>query len=43
MRLHGRQSDAQLEQLLTALGESATAMLFHCTVCATHLAYLDAS
>lgn len=34
---------AQLEQFLTHLGEGATAMLFRCTVCGTHLAYADAS
>ncbi|MFK0013495.1 CbrC family protein [Streptomyces sp. NPDC091027] len=43
MRLHGRHNDAQLERLLTHPGESATAMLFHCTVCRTHLTHLDAS
>ncbi|MFJ3633187.1 CbrC family protein [Streptomyces sp. NPDC090112] len=43
MRLHGWRDDAQLEQFLTHLGESATAMLFQCTVCGTHLAYVDAS
>ncbi|MDF9807239.1 uncharacterized protein CbrC (UPF0167 family) [Streptomyces sp. HB372] len=43
MRLHGWRDEAQLEQFLTHLGESATAMLFRCTVCRAHLAYVDAS
>ncbi|MET9725469.1 CbrC family protein [Streptomyces zaomyceticus] len=43
MRLHGWRNEAQLEQFLTHLGESATAMLFRCTVCRAHLAYVDAS
>jgi uncharacterized protein CbrC (UPF0167 family) len=43
MRLDGWRDEAQLEQFLTHLGESATAMLFRCTVCTAHLAYADAS
>jgi uncharacterized protein CbrC (UPF0167 family) len=43
MRLDGWHDEAQVEQFLTHLGESASAMLFRCTVCSTHLAYVDAS
>jgi uncharacterized protein CbrC (UPF0167 family) len=34
---------SQLENFLTHLGQGASAMLFRCTVCGTHLAYIDAS
>lgn len=43
LRIGGWHDAAQLEQFLTHLGEGATAMLFRCTVCGTHLAYADAS
>lgn len=44
LRLGGGWHDAaQLEQFLTHLGEGATAMLFRCTICGSHLAYADAS
>ncbi|OPF79346.1 hypothetical protein VT50_0216845 [Streptomyces antioxidans] len=43
MRLDGWHDEARLEQFLTHLGEAATAMLFRCTVCGDHLAYVDAS
>lgn len=43
MRLHGWPDEAQLDQFLTHLGASATAMLFRCTVCGRHLAYVDSS
>jgi hypothetical protein len=39
----GRRGEARLDQFLAHLGAGpASAMLFHCTVCPTHLAYLDA-
>lgn len=38
-----RHDENQLESFLTHLGESATAMLFRCTACGTHLACTDAS
>jgi hypothetical protein len=31
-------AEDQLEHFLTHLGDGATAMLFRCTVCGTHLA-----
>ncbi|MER7485882.1 CbrC family protein [Streptomyces sp. NPDC126497] len=43
LRLDGRHDEARLERFLTRLGEGASAMLFRCTVCGTHLAYADAS
>ncbi|MEV0241999.1 CbrC family protein [Streptomyces sp. NPDC050674] len=43
MRVDGRHDEARLEHFLTSLGEGASAMLFRCTVCGTHLAYVDAS
>jgi uncharacterized protein CbrC (UPF0167 family) len=43
LRLGGGRDEAQLEQFLTHLGDSATALLFRCTVCTTHPAYVDAS
>ncbi|WP_371749783.1 CbrC family protein [Streptomyces sp. NBC_01283] len=43
LRMSGWHDAAQLERFLTHLGEAATVMLFRCTVCATHLAYTDAS
>jgi uncharacterized protein CbrC (UPF0167 family) len=43
LRADMRLDERQLEQFLTHLGESATSMLFRCTVCSTHLAYVDAS
>jgi uncharacterized protein CbrC (UPF0167 family) len=43
MRLGGWRDQGQLEQFLTHLGDSAIALLFRCTVCGTHLAYVDAS
>ena len=41
--MNGWHEAAQLEPFLAHLGEGATAMLFRCTVCGTHLAYADAS
>ncbi|MFD5279131.1 CbrC family protein [Streptomyces rubrogriseus] len=43
LRLGGWHDAARLEQFLTHLGEGASAMLFRCTTCGTHLAYADAS
>ncbi|MFI9723856.1 CbrC family protein [Streptomyces sp. NPDC052396] len=43
LRLDGWHDPSQLEHFLTQLGEGATAMLFRCTACGTHLAYADAS
>ncbi|WTE75332.1 CbrC family protein [Streptomyces sp. NBC_01615] len=43
MRLDGWHDTQQLEQFLTRLGQAASAMLFECTICGTHLAYPDAS
>ncbi|WP_406733534.1 CbrC family protein [Streptomyces sp. NBC_01794] len=43
LRMGGWHDSARLEYFLTHLGEGATAMLFRCTVCGTHLAYADAS
>ncbi|MEU8952751.1 CbrC family protein [Streptomyces sp. NPDC048518] len=43
LRLGGWHDAGQLEQFLTHLGEDATAMLFRCTACGTHVAYADAS
>ncbi|MFF5494196.1 CbrC family protein [Streptomyces aquilus] len=43
LRLGGLHDAAQVDQFLTHLGESATAMLFRCTACGAHLAYADAS
>ncbi len=43
MRLDGWHDESRLERFLTRIGEDATAMLFRCTVCGTHLAYTDAS
>ncbi|MCS0605693.1 CbrC family protein [Streptomyces sp. LP11] len=43
LRMDGWRDPAQLEQFLTHLGEGATAMLFRCTTCGTHLTYADAS
>ncbi|GAB3949320.1 CbrC family protein [Streptomyces sparsus] len=43
LRTNDWHDTAQLEQFLTHLGETATAMLFRCTVCGTYLAYTDAS
>jgi len=43
LRPGGRHDAQQLEQFLTHLGQEATAMLFRCTVCGTHLDYVDAS
>lgn len=43
LRMDGWHDAAQLEQFLTHLGRGATAMLFRCLVCGTHLAYVDAS
>ncbi|MCX4614679.1 CbrC family protein [Streptomyces mirabilis] len=43
LRMDGWHDPAQIEQFLTHLGEGATAMLFRCTACGTHLAYADAS
>lgn len=43
MRLDGWHDEKQLEQFLAHLGRTATAMLFRCTVCGTHLAYVDSS
>ncbi|MET8674991.1 CbrC family protein [Streptomyces albidoflavus] len=43
-RLDGRHDENQPERFLTHLGQgSATALLSRCTVCATELAYADAS
>ena len=43
LRMNGWHDATQLERFLTQLGAGATAMLFRCTVCGTHLAYSDAS
>ncbi|MEV4031479.1 CbrC family protein [Streptomyces umbrinus] len=43
LRMGGWHDAAKLEHFLTHLGEGASAMLFRCTVCGTHLAYIDAS
>ncbi|URN14485.1 CbrC family protein [Streptomyces radiopugnans] len=43
LRIEGWNDEDRLERFLTHLGEGATAMLFRCTVCGTHLAYTDAS
>ncbi|UNR58307.1 CbrC family protein [Streptomyces sp. A10(2020)] len=44
LRLDGRHDENQLEHFLTHLGQGSTiALLFRCTVCATELAYADAS
>jgi uncharacterized protein CbrC (UPF0167 family) len=43
LRSEGWHDAKSLEVLLTRLGEGATAMLFRCTVCGTHLAYVDGS
>ncbi|MFB7652544.1 MULTISPECIES: CbrC family protein [unclassified Streptomyces] len=43
MGMDGRHDEDRPESFLTHLGEDATAMLFRCTVCDTHLAYIDAS
>lgn len=43
LRLGGWHDENDLERFLTHLGDDATAMLFRCTVCGTHLAYVDAS
>ncbi|WNO69467.1 CbrC family protein [Streptomyces sp. AM2-3-1] len=43
IRLDGWHDAQQREQFLQSLGHGATAMLFKCTVCGTHLAYTDAS
>ncbi|MFJ6572104.1 CbrC family protein [Streptomyces sp. NPDC091292] len=43
LRISGWHDAPQLENFLTHLGNCASAMLFRCTVCGTHLAYADAS
>ncbi|SEG93217.1 hypothetical protein SAMN05216223_12756 [Actinacidiphila yanglinensis] len=43
MRLDGWRDEARIVEFLTRLGSSASAMLFRCTVCGTHVAYVDAS
>ncbi|MGX1915996.1 CbrC family protein [Streptomyces phaeochromogenes] len=43
LRMSGWHDTARVEHFLTHLGEGASAMLFRCTVCGTHLAYIDAS
>ncbi|KFG72093.1 CbrC family protein [Streptomyces mutabilis] len=44
MRRDGFHDDeSRPERFLTSLGEGATAMLFRCTGCGSHLAYADAS
>ncbi|MEU9879257.1 CbrC family protein [Streptomyces phaeochromogenes] len=43
LRMSGWHDAAKLEHFLTHLGQGASAMLFRCTVCGTHLAYVDAS
>ncbi|MFJ8011200.1 CbrC family protein [Streptomyces sp. NPDC096339] len=43
LRMNGWHDASQLENFLTDLGHGASAMLFRCTVCGTHLAYADAS
>ncbi|MFE1560028.1 CbrC family protein [Streptomyces sp. NPDC058734] len=43
LRMDGRHDESHLEIFLTHLGQEASAMLFRCTVCGTHLAYADAS
>lgn len=41
--MSGWHNASQLERFLTRLGNGASAMLFRCTSCGTHLAYTDAS
>ncbi|MFE2165465.1 CbrC family protein [Streptomyces sp. NPDC059447] len=43
LRMSGWHDASQLDTFLTHLGQGASAMLFRCTVCATHLRYADAS
>lgn len=43
LRMGGWHDASQLESFLTHLGQGASAMLFRCTVCGTHLAYADSS
>ncbi|MEV5610529.1 CbrC family protein [Streptomyces sp. NPDC052225] len=43
LRMGGWHDAASLEAFLTHLGDAATAMLFRCAVCGTHLAYADSS
>ncbi|OWA10089.1 hypothetical protein B9W62_12420 [Streptomyces sp. CS113] len=43
MRLDGWHDQSRLERFLVGLGKGASAMLFRCTGCGTHLAYADAS
>ncbi|UQI49667.1 CbrC family protein (plasmid) [Streptomyces sp. HU2014] len=43
LRMDGWHDVSQLEHFLTHLGQGASAMLFRCVVCDTHIAYVDAS
>ena len=43
LRMGGWHDASQLKTFLTHLGQGASAMLFRCTICGTHLAYADAS
>ena len=43
LRMGGWHDEGQLDTFLAGLGRGASAMLFRCTVCGTHLAYADAS
>ncbi|MFJ8650115.1 CbrC family protein [Streptomyces sp. NPDC093546] len=43
LRMEGWRDETRRERFLTSLGGDATAMLFRCTVCGAHLAYIDAS
>ncbi|RLU79740.1 hypothetical protein CTZ27_36545 [Streptomyces griseocarneus] len=43
LRIDGWHDAAQLENFLAHLGHGASAVLFRCTSCDTHLAYADAS
>ncbi len=43
LRMGGWHDPSRLENFLTRLGQGASAMLFRCTVCGTHLAYADAA
>ncbi|MEU9137044.1 CbrC family protein [Streptomyces sp. NPDC048404] len=43
MRTDMRLDEIRLEHFLARLGDGASAMLFRCTVCGTHLAYAGAS
>ncbi len=43
LRMGGWHDASQLETFLTRLGQSASDVLFRCTICGAHLTYADAS